>query len=802
MHWLKSVIVSADHQHQEDHMDVKEYHPGEPFPGIIGRTPEQSEPAWPALRRAREGAPNVLFIVLDDMGYGQLGCYGSPIRTPNMDRLAEQGLRYSNYHTPALCSPTRSCLLTGRNHHSNGVAAVIDMSTGFPGSNGIIPFENGFLSEILRMHGYNTYALGKWHLTSFEQCSAAGPYDRWPLGRGFERYYGFLRGDTHQYYPDLVHDNHQVDPPRTPEQGYHLTEDMADRAIQFVDEARQAAPDKPFFLYFATGAMHAPHHVPKQWADRYRGQFDEGWGIYRETTFQRQKELGLFPADAQLSRHDPDVQDWNALSPEERRLYARMMEVYAGFLEHTDHHIGRVLDHLQERGELDNTLVMLVSDNGASAEGGVSGSTNENKFFNNVPDSLEENLKVMDELGSPKHFNHYPRGWAFAGDTPFRRWKRETYQGGTSDPLIVHWPAGFKSRGEVRHQYVHAIDLMPTVLDALDIQPPQKLHGVTQAPIEGLSFTNSFDAEGAESRRRTQYFETLGHRSIYHNGWKAVCPVPAPSYSEAPPEGLTITEETLRRLDAESWELYHVAEDPTETRNLAESHRDKLIEMIAIWYVEAGKYQVLPLDNRVVERMTAERPTHAAPTEHYVYYQGTGQVPSEVAVNVLNRPHRITARVAIPSGGAEGVLLSHGGNTGGYSLYIKDRKLHYVHNYVGAQEIHLESTEPVPEGTVKLSYDFQPSAEPDIAQGKGSPGTGKLYIADKLVAEREIPVTVPLSFSLSEGLSCGRDSGAPVTEDYRPPFAFSGLIDELEVEVGGWMREDVAARTRQVLARE
>src|SRR5690625_92384 len=676
------------------------------------------------------------------------------------------------------------------------------MSTGFPGSNGMIPFENGFLSEILRMNGYNTYALGKWHLTPFELCSAAGPYDRWPLGRGFERYYGFLNGDTHQYYPDLVYDNHQVDAPKTPEEGYHLTEDIADKAMQFIDDAKQAAPDKPFFLYFCPGAMHAPHHVPREWADRYRGQFDDGWNAYRERTFERQKELGLFPPDTVLSAHDPDVQDWDSLGADERRLYARMMEVYAGFLEHTDHHIGRILDHLQARGELDNTLVMLVSDNGASAEGGESGSLNENKFFNNVPDSLETNLKVIDELGSPKHFNHYPWGWAFAGDTPFRRWKRETYRGGTSDPLIVSWPEGIKSRGEVRHQYVHAIDLMPTVLEAIGIEPPRQIRGVTQSAIEGLSFLYSFDESAAESRHRTQYFEMLGHRSIYHDGWKAVCPVPAPSYSGAPPEGMVITEETLRKLDAEGWELYHVAEDPTETRNLADERRDKLIEMIALWYIEAGKYQVLPLDNRVVERMTAERPVLADRREHHVYYPRTGQVPAEAAVNVLNRPHRITARVVIPSGGAEGVLLSHGGNTGGYSLYVKDRKLHYVHNYVGDQEFHLESDEPVPDGEVDLVFDFRPTAEPSIAEGKGSPGVGRLYIDDKQVAERNIPVTVPLSFSLSEGLSCGRDAGAPLTDAYQTPFEFNGHIQRVEVDVGGHVRQDSAARTREILARE
>jgi arylsulfatase len=784
-------------------MAIREYQPGEPFPGVIGRTAERSEPAWPALRRARRGAPNVMFIVLDDMGYGQLGCYGSPIRTPHLDRLAKEGLRYSNCHTTALCSPTRSCLLTGRNHHSNGVAAVIDMATGFPGSNGMIPFENGFLSEILRLNGYNTYALGKWHLTPFEQCSAAGPYERWPLGRGFERYYGFLKGDTHQYYPDLVYDNHQVEPPKTPEEGYHLTEDIADKAIEFITDAKQAAPDKPFFLYFAPGAMHAPHHVPREWVDRYKGEFDEGWTVYRERTFQRQKALGLMPQETALPPHDPDVQDWSLLSSDERRLYARMMEVYAGFLEHTDHHIGRVLEHLQRLGELDNTLVMVISDNGASAEGGESGSMNENRFFNNVPDSLEENLKVMDELGDPKHFNHYPRGWAFAGDTPFRRWKRETYRGGTTDPLIVHWPKGIKAKGEVRHQYVHAIDLVPTVLEALEIEPPRVIHGVTQSPIQGVSFAYTFDAADAESRHRTQYFEMLGHRSIYHDGWRAVCPFPGSSYSEAPESPQApLTEEKLRELDVHGWELYHVAEDPTETENLAGSRRDKLIEMIALWYVEAGKHQVLPLDNRVVERMTAERPRLARKRERHVYYPGTSQVPPEVAANVLNRPHSITARVEVPPGGAEGVLLAQGGNTGGFALYVQDRKLHYVHNYVGTEEIHFESAEEIPEGRVELGFDFEPTGKPDVVRGKGAPGRGELYINRKRVAEREIPVTVPLSFSLSEGLSCGRDAGPPVTQSYRPPFHFSGRIEQVEVQVGGRRVADREAIAREVLARQ
>src|SRR5262245_32517625 len=405
--------------------ELKEYKPGTTFPGRMGRTIGESSPAWPAPVRAKPGAPNVLFIVLDDTGFSQLGCYGSPINTPNIDKLAKGGLLYTNMHTTALCSPSRSCMLTGRNHHSNAMACITEGSEGYPGSNGAIPFENGFLSEILLGQGYNTYALGKWHLTPAEQISAAGPYDRWPLGRGFERYYGFLGGDTSQYYPDLVYDNRQVEPPKTPEQGYHLTPDLVDKAISFIGDSKQLAPDKPFFVYFATGAMHAPHHAPKEWADRYKGKFDDGWDAYREKVFARQKELGIIPKNTVLSRHDPDVQDWSKLSADERRLYSRMMEVFAGYLEHTDHHIGRLIDYLAATGELHNTLIMLISDNGASSEGGPTGSTNENKFFNNVPDDLKENLAALDDLGGPKYFNHYAWGWTFAGNTPFKRETRD-----------------------------------------------------------------------------------------------------------------------------------------------------------------------------------------------------------------------------------------------------------------------------------------------------------------------------------------------------------------------------------------
>jgi arylsulfatase A-like enzyme len=783
--------------------ELVEYASGSTFPGVIGRTFDASSPAWPEPLRAREGAPNVLFIVIDDTGFGHLGCYGSPISTPNIDRLAEGGLRYSNMHTTALCSPTRSCILTGRNHHSNHMAGITEISTGFPGYDGYIPFENGFLSEILRLEGYNTYAVGKWHLTPADQITAAGPYERWPLGRGFERYYGFMGGDTHQYYPELTSDNHRVEPEKTPEEGYHLTEDLTDKAISFIADAKQVAPNKPFFLYFATGAQHAPHHVPKEWADKYKGAFDDGWDAYREKVFAKQKRLGLVPRNAKLSPHDPDVQNWKKLSAKERKLYARMMEVFAGFLEHTDHHIGRLLDFLKEIGELDNTLIMLVSDNGASAEGGPTGSVNENKFFNFVPDSLEQNLAAIDDIGGPKYFNHYPWGWTYAGNTPFRRWKRETYRGGISDPFIVHWTKGIKTKGEVRTQYAHAIDMVPTVLDALGVAPPEAIRGVTQSPIEGVSFAHTFDNKKAASKRVTQYFEMLGHRSIYHDGWRAVCPWPGTSFTESGRQfGTPIPSEMLTELDATGWELYHVAKDPTETENVAEDNRARLIEMIAQWYVEAGKYNVLPVDGRGQQRLAEERPVIAKDRDRYVYYPGTQEVPANSAPPILNRPHTITALVDIPKEGAEGVLVSQGGVDGGFAFFVKDGKLRYTYNYVAERRFEVVSDKDVPSGRHALSFEFEPTGEAQPLRGKGTPGIAKLFVDGRPVGESKFPVTIPIAMGLASGVNVGADAGAPVTEEYEPPFAFTGTVEKVVYDVSGEHVVDQEAEIRMALARQ
>ncbi len=532
--------------------------------------------------------------------------------------------------------------------------------------------------------------------------------------------------------------------------------------------------------------------------------FDDGWDAYREKVFTQQKKLGIVPKDAELSRHDPDVQDWNSLKPEEKKLYARMMEVFAGFLTHTDHHIGRLLDFLKSIGEFDNTLIMLISDNGASAEGGPNGSVNENLFFNRVPESLEENLKAMDELGGPKYFNHYPWGWAWAGDTPFRRWKRETYRGGISDPFIVHSPKHLKATGKVRTQYAHAIDMVPTVLEALGIEAPETIHGYTQSPIQGFSFAESFQDPNAPTKHLTQYFEMMGHRALYHQGWRAVCPWPGPSFTEAgKPFGMPISAMTLTELDAQHWELYHVEEDFAENHDLAAENRPKLIEMVAQWYVEAGKYDVLPVDGRGQERLADPRPTIAMRRDTYTYFPKTQAIPPLTAANTLNRSHSITAEVEIPEEGAEGVLLSAGGVDGGYTFYVQDGSLRYAYSYVGRKIYHLASHDGLTPGRHTLRYEFEATGKPDIMHGHGAPGKGHLFIDDQPVGELDLPETIPMSLGLGGGVSCGEDAGSPVIPDYQPPYPFTGTLHRVTVDLrAGEAVKDTEADMRKVMARQ
>jgi len=757
--------------------DLKTYPEGTPFTGTIGRTAGVSEPAWPVPKRAQSGAPNVLIFLLDDVGFAQLGCFGSDIRTPTFDRLAANGLRYRDFHTTAICSPTRACLMTGRNHHSNGVGIIQEMATGFPGYNGAVPRENGFLSEMLLAEGYATFAIGKWHLTLASEYASGASKARWPLSRGFERYYGFIGGKTSQWAPTLVHDNHYITPPKSWDEGYHLNADLADRAIEYVTDLRSVAPDKPFFMYYCLGAGHAPHHVEPEWIERYRGKFDQGWDTWREEAYARQLEMGVIPANTKLSPRPPWVKAWDSLSADAKRLYAKQMEVYAAFIEQTDHHMGRVIDHLQELGELDNTLVLLASDNGASAEGGEHGSFNECQFPNRIESNVADNLKHIDDWGSVRSYPNYAWGWAWAGNTPLRRWKRYLHQGGMSDPLIVSWPKGIAGRGEVRGAYTHVVDIAPTILEALGLEPPAMLNGVKQTPLEGVSFAHTLNDAAAPTKKRVQYYEMIASRALWADGWKAVV---------EQPQGEMLTE---AMLDAQRWELYHVAKDFSECDDLADRHPEKLKALIEQWWLEAGKYNVLPLDSRMQLRMGERKPSTRAATNRYVYYANSAPQFEYTAVNVKNRSHTITAEVEIPASGAEGVLLCHGSWFAGYSLYVKDRRLHYVHNYLGIEEYRISSTEDVPAGKCTLAFRFAKTGE--------HRGRGTLFAGGKKIGEGEIPRTIPAVIETSgEGLCCGFDSGLPVTPDYKAPFRFTGRIAQVVVEVEGADAKDGDAQVR------
>lgn len=760
--------------------DLKTYPAGTPFTGTIGRTAGESEAAWPQPPRAKPGAPNVLVLLLDDVGFAQIGCYGADIRTPTFDRLAAGGLRYRDFHTTAICSPTRACLLTGRNHHSNGVGIIQEMATGFPGYNGMVPRENGFLSEMLLAEGYATLGIGKWHLTLASEYASGASKARWPLSRGFERFYGFIAGKTNQWVPTLVHDNHYVEPPRRPEEGYHLNADLADRAIEYITDLRTIAPDKPFFMYYCLGAGHAPHHVEPAWIERYRGQFDLGWDRWREQVFARQVAMGIVPPGTKLSPRPQWVKAWDTLSADARRLYARQMEVYAAFLEQTDHHIGRVIDCLARRGELDNTLIVLASDNGASAEGGEHGSFNENQFANRVEATVEQNLARLDDWGSVRSFPNYSWGWAWAGNTPLRRWKRYLHQGGMSDPLIVHWPRGIAARGEVRGQYAHVVDVTPTILEALGLEAPSQLNGIPQRPLEGVSFAHTFDQAAAPTRKRVQYYEMIASRALWADGWKAVV---------EQPQGDPLTDEMLAR---QKWELYHVEHDFSECEDLADRHPEKLAELVERWWAEAGKYNVLPLDSRMQLRMGERKPGTAPSGNRFVYYPGGAPQFHYTAVDVKNRSHTITAEVEIPDGGAEGVLLAHGSWFAGYSLYVKDRRLRYAHNYLGLAEYRIDGIEDLTAGRHTLRFRFTRTGE--------HCGRGQLFVGERLVGEGEIPHTVPHVIETSgEGLCCGYDSGLPVTPDYSAPFRFTGRIEQVVVDVDDPPTTDHEAQLRTAL---
>jgi arylsulfatase A-like enzyme len=717
-----------------------------PFGGVIGRTLDESTSWWPPLPSAPEGAPNVVVVLLDDVGYAQFGCYGSDIATPTFDRLAADGLRFSNFHTTALCSPTRAALLTGRNHHTNGMGRIVEIATGFPGYDATVPKDSGFLSEILLGNGYATFAVGKWHLAPAGEMAMGGPKDKWPLGRGFERFYGFLGGETDQFHPDLVYDNHQIDPPRRPEEGYHLTEDLVDHATLFVKDLRAVSPEKPFFLWFAPGACHAPHHAPSEFIDRYRGQFDLGWDVWRDRVFDRQVSSSLLPPGTRLSERPSWVPAWDTLTAEEKHLYARMMEVYAGFLTHTDAQVGRLLDFIEEIGESENTVVLVMSDNGASAEGGPRGSFNELYFFNFEPENMEENLARIDQLGGPEAYNHYPWGWAWAGNTPLKRWKRETHEGGVCDPLIAHWPSRLGRPGETRHQYVHAVDVMPTLLELIGIDPPAEINGVRQRPIEGISFAPTlFDPENP-GRHTTQYYEMLGSRALYHEGWKAVVfrPLPFVRYTE--------DDDPFRSFEDDDWELYHVAEDFSETRDLASENPEKLAELVEMWWREAESHNVLPVTNVPLVGLD---PRYRR--QRYVFYPGIGTIPQLVAPNISNRGWRIRAELVVPDGGAEGALVCHGSHAGGYAFFLRDGRLHFSYNHLGTTFTTVAAEVGLPVGPVEARIEFTPTG--------AHAGDVDLFYGDVPVGQGHVPRTTLVTVGM-HGFTVGYQRGSAIDPEF------------------------------------
>ncbi|MDW3221224.1 MAG: arylsulfatase [Acidimicrobiales bacterium] len=743
--------------------------PGQ-FEGTISRWRYDAEPWWPDPVRPAEDAPNVVVVLLDDVGFAQTGPYGSDIETPTIDRLAAGGLTFTNFHTTALCSPTRACLLTGRNHHSVGMGRITDLATGFPGYDATISRANGFLPEMLVPAGYAATMVGKWHLTPRDLQHLGADRTTWPLGRGFQRWYGFFEGENHQFGPSLMHDNHQVPPPGGYDDGYHLTEDMIDHAIDHVTDVRNADPDKPFLLYVAPGACHSPHQAPPRWLEHYRGRFDDGWDAWREACFERQVETGILPAHAELSARPDWVPAWDDLSDDERRVSARYMEAFAAMLSHTDEQLGRLVDHLETTGDLDNTLIMVLSDNGASSEGGVGGSLNDIRQWNGLGTSLREAVERIDEIGGPRIHNNYPWGWTVAGNTPFRRWKREVHEGGVADPLVVHWPAGIADRGELRHQYVHAIDLAPTVLEACGVAAPDAIGGVDQRPIEGVSLRAVLDDADADEIRTLQYYEMLGCRALYRDGMKAV------TYHEIQAEE--------PRLSDERWELYDVRADPAENHDLAAERPDELAEMVELWWAEAEKHQVLPVDNRPFSEWTTERPISTGTREHYVYRPSSGMVPEETAADVRNRTHRVIAEVVVADGAAaDGSIVSQGNLLGGWCLFADAGRLVW-HCNVASRRIHrVDAAVDLTPGRhrIELAYD----KTTDIG------GRATLLVDGEEVATGDVSWHCLTRWSMTgAGLRVGTVDPLPPADDAGAARVFSGTIDTVTIEVDGTAHAD------------
>ena len=719
---------------------------------------------------APQDAPNVLIVLVDDIGFGASETFGGAVRTPTLQRLADRGLRYNQFHTTALCSPTRMALLTGRNHHSANVGSVQEVATAFPGNQGIRPPSVAPLAEMLRYNGYSTAAFGKYHETPPWEVSVSGPFDRWPTHSGFDKFYGFIGGETNQWAPLLFDGVARVEPPD--EEGYHLTTDLADQAIAWTRAQHAMTPDKPFFVYFATGATHAPHHVPREFIERYRGQFDEGWDVYREQTLARQIAMGVVPEGTDLTPRPEELPAWDSLTPDERRLHARQMEVFAGFAEHTDREVGRIVDALDQLGELDDTLIFYIfGDNGSSAEGGPSGTFNEMIVLNGLTDSPESQLEHLDQLGGPMAYSHFSAAWAHATNTPFQ-WTKQvaSHYGGTRNPLVVHWPGGIEAGGEVRSQWHHVNDVAPSVMEAANLPFPETVDGVAQEPFEGVSMVYSFDDADAEDRHTTQYFEIFGNRAIYHEGWVAAARHRVPWLP------------VQHSLEEDSWELYHVAEDFSQAHDLAAENPDQLEELQALFLEQATKYDVLPLDDRSYERFNpaiAGRPDLMGDRRSLTIYPGMDGLMENAFINVKNRSHSITAQIDV-TGRGEGVIMCQGGRFAGWALYMKGGKLYYVHNWFGRERYTVASPSVLPPGehTVKYVFTYDGGDTP------GAGGTGALFVDDEQVAEGRIDRTVGLVFSADETAEAGRDEATPVTEEYAEgDNEFNGTIRMVQIDL-------------------
>ncbi len=745
--------------------------PAPKFEGVIGPTYKESKEAWPKLPTAPEGAPNVVVIMLDDVGFGQVSTFGGPVPTPRLDELAAEGLRYTRFHTTAICGPSRAALITGRNHHNVGSGFLAEWATGFPSYNNMIPRSTATMGSVLKYNGYNTSWFGKNHNTPDWESSVAGPFDRWPTGMGFDHFYGFIGGETHQYYPVLFENTTPVEPNKTPEQGYHFMTDMTDRAIRWMKYSKSVAPQKPVLLYFAPGAAHAPHHAPKEWRDKFKGQFDAGWDQVREETYQRQLKMGIIPPETKLTPRPEWVTAWDKLSADEKRLYARLMENFAGYLAFTDHETGRLLDAIKALPDADNTLVFyIVGDNGASSEGGMSGTINEVKSLSGVPTPLEENLKHIDAIGGPETEPHYPLGWAWSGNAPFQ-WVKQvaSHLGGTRNPMVVSWPARIKDKGGIRTQFTHLIDVMPTILDVSGIPAPKSVDGVEQKPMDGVSFASTFAAKDAKPVRQRQYFEVFSNRAIYDKGWIAAAQHTFPWRQDYAPGN----------WDKDKWELYNLDEDFSEANDLAPSMPDKLKAMKAIFDEEAQKNSVYPLDDRGTGRLVTPKPTPSDPNRtQFVYSAGAVRLAETAAPNTKNKSHSITANIVMPESGGEGVIVAEGGASAGFALYVQGGKLVYHYNWFDEDRSIITSSEPVPPGKSTVRFDF---AYDGGGPGKG--GNGALFINGKKVGEGRIEKTVEARFGI-DTFGVGIDTGSPVSNTYKPPFAFNGEVTEVTIELG------------------